>query len=273
MGTLNTEGSERPYFLSLIVNNAGVYNAKLTRKSEITSEITSLQDCVDFAGNSTYIETKKIETKSIVETFDTVIKFEIEKDDYYKHISDRIDFINNKKKTITPAYNTNYKNLNLSSTYKSNPTELPFKSNSVQYNHKNEEQDEMLVNANFPFSAKETAQFTINEPALNECIMQLLSGSLIVVSKDVNKFDDLVLNLDRRMNNRFKNDAESEYYISCIISMIIDEYSKKVINTNNKQGIDNLFIEVLVEELTNINIGTNSKTVNTMIDEANAYLQ
>lgn len=82
LNTLREEGNDRNCFVSLIVNNAGVYYAAITRKVESKKEVTikDLGTSYEFFGEgskvmpTTEADTTKVVTKTVIEYFDLEVE-------------------------------------------------------------------------------------------------------------------------------------------------------------------------------------------------------
>lgn len=116
-GTLTTEGEERNHFLSLIVNNAGNYVARITRnlvtENRVKAHIVSTKNVYynTFKDETVILEKDKVEEKdvedtkttNIVEYFDCIIDKE-DTDEPYKELNERIDDLKKPKKKETVRY-------------------------------------------------------------------------------------------------------------------------------------------------------------------------
>lgn len=106
--TLSQEGADRNHFLSLIVNNAGSYTAKITRK------IHYVEKAVLSYGYDTFGEGKVQKNnltvdkdRVVIEVFPLII--EKEKSEKFKELAGTLKELRTKKTPVTaPAYNPNY---------------------------------------------------------------------------------------------------------------------------------------------------------------------
>lgn len=112
--TLQEEGNDRNCFVSLIVNNAGTYNAAVTRKVQTKTEIItkSLGTSYEFFGegaistDESVSEVKEVIDKEVIQYF--MLDVEVEKvDNPLSYLDDRFDEILKKKdaakKSSSPA--------------------------------------------------------------------------------------------------------------------------------------------------------------------------
>lgn len=104
LNTLREEGNERNCFVSLIVNNAGIYYAAITRKMQTKSEVTikNLGTSYEFFGEGSKeiehndTETTKTIDKEVIEYFDLEVeRHEVAND--LSYLDDRFDEIESKK--------------------------------------------------------------------------------------------------------------------------------------------------------------------------------
>lgn len=104
--TLQSEGQHRNHFLSLIVNNAGVYTAAITRKKIVKKDIKITEEFeeTDFNPIAQATTSNQVEG-AIVEYF--MLDINIQKSDYQKSLDDKLDAIRKAKTPIVPAFPSN----------------------------------------------------------------------------------------------------------------------------------------------------------------------
>ena len=107
--TLQSEGKHRNHFLSLIVNNAGVYTAAITRKKIVKKDIKIVEEFeeTDFNPISQATSSNQVES-AIVEYF--MLDINIQKSEYQQFIDDKLEAIRKAKTPVVASYpgNSNY---------------------------------------------------------------------------------------------------------------------------------------------------------------------
>lgn len=78
IGTLQSEGNETIHFVSLIVNNAGEYNAAITRKVKATFEGDMVEEFESYNGEKVIKTSKTVQQKEMIMYHPLIV--EIEKD-------------------------------------------------------------------------------------------------------------------------------------------------------------------------------------------------
>lgn len=106
--TLSQEGADRNHFLSLIVNNAGSYTAKITRKIHYVEKTVLSYDYNTFGEGKVLKSNLAIDKdRVVIEVFPLII--EKEKSEKFKELAETLKELHTKKTSVTaPAYNPNY---------------------------------------------------------------------------------------------------------------------------------------------------------------------
>lgn len=193
--TLKEEGNRRNHFLSLIVNNNGPYTARITRKINAKDEIKRVYTYETFGGS--VIEAEDIIEEDVdgIEYFNLTIEIEAYEKESYNEIYDRLQEI--KKAKAKP---TGYQSSNLPkmpTVYKEQ--ELPF----YMEEPKGITTSASTVSTNvsdLPFSY---GDFPISSEIIQKAVEQLVTGSIIIPTKnsiDLKKWCD---NMETLFNNRF----------------------------------------------------------------------
>ena len=104
--TLQSEGQHRNHFLSLIINNAGVYTAAITRKKIVKKDIKITEEFeeTDFNPIAQATTSNQVEG-AIVEYF--MLDINIQKSDYQKSLDDKLDAIRKAKTPIVTSFPNN----------------------------------------------------------------------------------------------------------------------------------------------------------------------
>lgn len=106
--TLSQEGADRNHFLSLIVNNAGSYTAKITRKIHYVEKTVLSYDYNTFEEGKVQKNNLAVDRdQDVIEVFPLII--EKEKSEKFKELAETLKELRTKKTPITvPAYGPNY---------------------------------------------------------------------------------------------------------------------------------------------------------------------
>lgn len=108
INTLSQEGADRNHFLSLIVNNAGSYTAKITRKIHYVEKTVLSYDYGTFGEGKVQKNNLAVDKdQDVIEVFPLII--EKEKSEELKELAETLKELRTKKTPITvPAYGPNY---------------------------------------------------------------------------------------------------------------------------------------------------------------------
>lgn len=104
VNTLKEEGNETNHFVSLIVNNAGNYTARITRKVQSIKDIRESVSYNSFNDEKKEASTQYYEKSEVIEAFNLQI---IKKEkDSYKELTDRFDSIRKAKADAVKIQNS-----------------------------------------------------------------------------------------------------------------------------------------------------------------------
>ena len=180
LDTLLEEGKDRNHFVSLIVNNAGVYTAAITRKVTIKRTANDVIKYKTFEDNDVTETELETETKEFIHYFNLNIK--IEQSSIDNTFFNRINEIKNKKNNTYKTYNL----LDRTSDNKIKELELSFEKPNYNFsinrqNIKEEGEDD----------SKFEPLINIDDSVITSIVYQLLTGSIIITDKnniDINKW-------------------------------------------------------------------------------------
>lgn len=200
VNTLKAEGADTPYYVSLVVNNAGEYVAALTRRVVHKDTIKRISSYIKFDGEEVVLTEDKLQDHNIdVEYYDLKIEFEdntissiksrIEELRYnYKGLSDPIGF--NKKPSINT---TPYQKV-----FKEEPTLFPnysAKTESVLIESKLEE----------ALDKDPYADVKTKPSIINSLFLQIITGSVIIPNSSGIDRIKWINNMPKYYSNRFDN--------------------------------------------------------------------
>ena len=238
--TLKSMGKQMPHFLSLIVNNAGKYCAKITRRRSLQTCYTSFYGKEETCNDTVYI----VEDKNVEVVFESA----------YNEIN---NYIKNRISTLTtsskPATNVN------SSKTKSYPTlwnENDF--DDVYYNHypKNTVQAPKVSVPTLSSPKKSTNnQNVVTSKApkeqkykeyLSKKIISLLYGSfLFVISDKIDIKKWCKDKMEKAFENNFIDEASANEVLYNCLNNIVGQTLVKYPDLDNEEGLINIECTIL----------------------------
>lgn len=207
--TLIEEGMSMPHFLSLIVNNAGKYTAKITRRVTLnTSSIT-----YPTYGQNEVTEEVETTVNEYLEAFP--LDIEIAEDNIRSEVLQRIEEI--RKEKAKPAGKPLYSPVMIfpreQDKKKFTPWEKDWREDLKEY--KPEALQPTL------FSKEELGELRAPEGLVDRLTIQLLTGSVMSGMSDTFDLDKWIPNMDRIYKNRFRTDLELEAWLDLYIEFLV----------------------------------------------------
>jgi proteasome lid subunit RPN8/RPN11 len=215
ISTLQSEGNDTVHFVSLIVNNAGEYNAAITRKVKATFEGDMIEEFKSYDGEVINKTTKTVQQREMIMYNPLIV--EIEKSNYTTDLYNRIKELKDKNaKTKTSVATSSMANTSIT---------WPFQSK-------------------IEFPKDEDEKFdTINvvEDEIKLCLSKLLTGN---VNTDILSKEEMY-KLSNNMNERFGK----TFGTMKAFSYWADAYIDCMLNTVNGGWPDDEYVSSLSEEL------------------------
>jgi hypothetical protein len=218
VSTLQSEGNETIHFVSLIVNNAGEYNAAITRKVKATFEGDMVEEFESYNGEIITKTTKTVQQKEMIMYHPLTV--EIEKGDSTVDLYDRIKELKEKnaKTKVTTAVTT-----------AANTTTVWPAQQKIEFSKDKVEASHFLDDTNDI------------EDEINLCISKLLTGNVntgILTKEGMSK-------LANSMNEVFSK----TFYNMKAFSYWADAYIDCMFATINQGWPDDEYVSSLSEEL------------------------
>lgn len=216
ISTLQSEGNETIHFVSLIVNNAGEYNAAITRKVKATFEGDMVEEFESYNGEVITKTTKTVQQKEMIMYHSLTV--EIEKCDSTVDLYSRIKELKEKnaKTKVTTATNS-----------KANTTTVWPAQQKIEFpKDKDEKWDDATDDI---------------ENEINLCLSKLLTGNVNTPTL----IKDEMLKLANSMNERFGK----TFSTMKAFSYWADAYVDCMMTTVNQGWPDDEYISALSEEL------------------------
>ena len=206
--TLKEEGSDVNHFVSLIVNNAGTYNAAITRKVELKNDIYSVYNYKSFNNTTIQGNYDYTECKEAIEYF--YLDIEVERtEDNNGELLDRISQLKEvKKKPVFEPFQYSKQDY------------VPYKSSMETFKPVNKE----------PIQ-KNLFEDTIiqKEDKLTDWYLkQLLTCSVMVPMNNTLNIDTIVKNMESLIDRRFGNEKDYEDFIINIVDYILYDFEDKL---------------------------------------------
>ena len=215
ISTLQSEGNDTIHFVSLIVNNAGEYNAAITRKVKATFEGDMVEEFESYNGEKIIKTNKTVQQKEMIMYHSLIV--EIEKSDYTTDLYSRIKELKDKNAKSKEAIATK-SSANTSTVWPTQQKiEFP-KEESKKYDAIDGIEDE-----------------------INLCISKLLTGNVntdILTKEEMYKLSN---SMNERFGKTFGNMKAFSYWA--------DTYIDCILSTTNEGWPDDEYISSLSEEL------------------------
>ena len=238
--TLQSEGKHRNHFLSLIINNAGVYTAAITRKKIVKKDIRIVEEFeeTDFNPIAQATSSNQVES-AIVEYF--MLNINIQKSEYQQSLDDKLDAIRKAKTPVVTSYPSNF---NYGSGYKPNdqfwnsaapyyadpafrevidsfpePKNAPVRQAAINFDNDIEfpfagDSAMELGLRDFPEGEEMTNVVPIKSQTINSIAIQLLTGNVILPASLNTPLRVYVKDMDSRFSKRFGQGETGEKIFS-----------------------------------------------------------
>lgn len=218
VSTLQSEGNETIHFVSLIVNNAGEYNAAITRKVKATFEGDMVEEFESYNGEIITKTTKTVQQKEMIMYHPLIV--EIEKGDSTVDLYSRIKELKEKnaKTKVTTATNSK---VNTTTVWPAQQ-KIEFPKDRVEASH--------LVDATNDI-----------EDEINLCISKLLTGNVNTSILTEEEMSKLANSMNERFGKTFSTMKAFSYWA--------DAYVDCMMTTVNQGWPDDEYISALSEEL------------------------
>ena len=238
--TLQSEGKHRNHFLSLIINNAGVYTAAITRKKIVKKDIKIVEEFEETDFNPiAQATTSNQEEGAIVEYF--MLDINIQKSEYQQSLDDKLDAI---RKAKTPVVTPYHGNFNYGTGYKPSvqvpinaapyyadpafrevidsfpePKNAPVRQAAINFDNDIEfpfagESAMELGLRDFPEDEEMTNVVPIKSQIINSIAIQLLTGNVILPASLNTPLRVYVKDMDSRFSKRFGQGETGEKIFS-----------------------------------------------------------
>ena len=214
VSTLQSEGNETIHFVSLIVNNAGEYNAAITRKVKATFEGDMVEEFESYNGEIITKTTKTVQQKEMIMYHSLTV--EIEKGDSTVDLYSRIKELKekNSKTKVTTSTNT--------TTVWSAQQKIEFPKDKAEASHFVDDTNDI-------------------EDEINLCISKLLTGNVNTGTLTKEGMSKLANSMNEVFSKTFHNMKAFSYWA--------DAYVDCMMTTVNQGWPDDEYVSSLSEEL------------------------
>ena len=238
--TLQSEGKHRNHFLSLIINNAGIYTAAITRKKIVKKDIRIVEEFeeTDFNPIAQATSSNQVES-AIVEYF--MLDINIQKSEYQQSLDDKLDAIRKAKTPVVTSYPGNF---NYGTGYKPNvqfgnsaapyyadpafrevidsfpePKNMPVRQAAINFDNEIEFPETGISSMelglrDFPEGEEMTDVVPIKPQTITSIAIQLLTGNVILPASLNTPLRVYVKDMDSRFSKRFGQGETGEKIFS-----------------------------------------------------------
>lgn len=214
VSTLQSEGNETIHFVSLIVNNAGEYNAAITRKVKATFEGDMVEEFESYNGEVITKTTKTVQQKEMIMYHSLTV--EIEKCDSTVDLYDRIKELKEKNAKTRVITSTN------TTTVWPTQQKIEFPKDEVEASHFVDDTNDI-------------------DDEINLCISKLLTGNVNTSILTKEEMSKLANSMNEVFSKTFHNMKAFSYWA--------DAYVDCMMTTVNQGWPDDEYVSSLSEEL------------------------
>ena len=238
--TLKSMGKQMPHFLSLIVNNAGKYCAKITRRRELQTCYTSFYGKEETCNDTVYI----VEDKNVEVVFESAYN------EINNYIKDRISTLTapskpatnvnpSKTKTYPTLWNENDFDDVYYNHYSKNTIQAPKVAVQTLSNPKKNINNQNAVTSKAPKEQK-------YREYLSKKIISLLYGSfLFVISDKIDIKKWCKDKMEKAFENNFIDEASANEVLYNCINNIVGQTLVKYPDLDNEEGLINMEFTIL----------------------------
>lgn len=240
--TLKEEGSDVNHFVSLIVNNAGTYNAAITRKVDIKNDVYSVYTYKSFGDVAVEGKSDYTECNTCIEYFYLNIEVE-QSENNNSELFDRINKLKEPKvKTYTPPFNSiNQEFKPYTELYKDTIKKAP-------------EQKELFTD----YKEEELTEWYVK---------QLLTCNILIPKNNKLSINELNEKIESIIKNRFGKD-NYENFMSSFVDFIVYDFTEKLEELHK----ESLYPKEAAALLFNKILPLKGSHINTLTDLLEAYI-
>lgn len=262
INTLQLEGRDRVHFVSLIVNNAGTYSAKITRriKKQLTGDIIYETFNGESVKEPTTYEETSVEWAEL-----EVIKENDELAEYSERAKEIDCKLKSKPKFSTPSIGTPYIE---SPTLFDDEDDLPFNKNSRIYDSK---PSEIKNNTDLEKVYKSKTY----KEALESAFKEIITGSVLLNHESKVDIEDWAKNMPKVYKRRFGSADSNEFnnWEEVYVPFVKESYINKIAAEENIsiddfdtfEDLDNRFTKDLSDKLSKLPQNEYLKVIDTCL--------
>jgi proteasome lid subunit RPN8/RPN11 len=256
VATLQEEGNDRNHFVSLIVNNAGKYTARVTRKIYTTRKIKNNYSYFSFNNIKIFGKGEKEETIEEIEWFN--LKITSEQSSEFSEIAERLEEIKSAKEAarVLAAKSVPFTQPYAGGQYPYMGTGQP---KTPVWNNRTYEPTQYTMNMDDPTDydsyLEEVAESKVaisehttieedgfgvkglhfNKGVVNHIVKQLLTGNVLISSSIIANYSNLWRANELYFKQRFSDMQEFKEWAETFVEVLITNASDPLIET---QGMD-----------------------------------
>ena len=252
--TLKEEGSDVNHFVSLIVNNAGTYNAAITRKVDIKNDVYSVYTYKSFGDVAVEGKSDYTECNTCIEYFYLDIEVE-QSENNNSELFDRINNLKESKRKETPlVLNTDYSYEYPRYDFKENKY-IPIKENTQKVEIKKEPKQKELFT---DYKEEELTDWYVK---------QLLTCNTLISKNNKLSISELNEKVESIIKNRFGKD-NYENFMSSFVDFIVYDFTEKLEELHKESLYPKEAAALLFDKI----LPLKGSHINTLTDLLEAYI-
>lgn len=200
VNTLKVEGAETPYYVSLVVNNAGEYVAALTRRIIHKDTIKRVSSYTKFDGEDVVLKEDKLQDHNIdVEYYDLKIEFE---DNTINSIKSRIEELRYSHRGLSDPIGFNKKPI-----VNSNPYPKVFREEPTLFPKYSAKTESVIIESKLDEALDKDpyADVKTKPSIINSLFLQIITGSVIIPNSSGIDRSKWINNMPKYYSSRFDN--------------------------------------------------------------------
>lgn len=227
ISTLKAEGAETPYYVSLVVNNAGEYVAALTRRVIHKDTIKRISSYTKFNGEEIILAEDKLQDHNIdVEHYDLKIEFE---DNTISSIKSRIEELRYNYRGLSDPIGFNKKPI-----VNTNPYPKVFREEPTLFPNYSAKTERVLIESKLEEALDKNPYEDIKtKPSIiNSLFLQIITGSVIIPNSSGIDRSKWINNMPKYYSSRFDNKFKRyENWIEHFVEYLMYDIDDPELNT------------------------------------------
>ena len=238
VNTLKVEGAETPYYVSLVVNNAGEYVAALTRRVIHKDSVKRVSSYTKFNGEEVVLAEDKLQDHNIdVEYYDLKIEFE---DNTISSIKSRIEELRYSHRGLSDPIGFNNK-----PAFNTNPYQKVFREEPTLFPNYSAKTESVLIESelNEDLDKDPYAKVKTKPSIIKSLFLQIITGSVIIPNSSGIDISKWINNMPRYYSSRFDNNFKRyEDWIEHFVEYLMYDIDDPELNTFGLKETDVAYV-------------------------------